>query len=131
MRVLIALPFLILLVLFALSNRAPVHIGLWPADYALVVPLSVAVLVAMAVAFLFGAVLVWGSTFGLRRRARRAEYAVRLLEEQVQELKARVRRPGGGGSAVRLETVADGVGGMKSQVNTEDLKPQTNTDEHR
>ena len=53
-------------------------------------PLSVAVLVGMAVAFLLGALLVWVSELGQRRRARRAEHTVRLLEEQVQELKARL-----------------------------------------
>jgi lipopolysaccharide assembly protein A len=124
MRVLIALPFLILLVLFALSNRTPVRIGLWPADYALEVPLSAAVLVTMALAFLFGAVLVWASTFGLRRRARHAEYAVRLLEEQVQELKSRVRRPAAPSSAQPLETT-DGLREMKP---TREMKPQMNTD---
>ena len=126
MRVLIALPLLIILVLFALSNRTPVHIGLWPADYGLEVPLSAAVLVGMAVAFLFGAVLVWSSTFGLRRRARRAEYAVRLLEEQVQELKARLTRRVPAGSAVPFEA-ADKLAGAKPQMNAEKIET---TDEH-
>jgi lipopolysaccharide assembly protein A len=90
MRLLIALPFLLLLVLFALSNTQPVRVGLWPTGYGLETPLSAAVLVGMALAFLFGALLVWMSELGQRRRARRAEQTVRLLEEQVQELKARL-----------------------------------------
>ena len=40
MRLLIGLPLLLLLVLFALSNTAPVRLGLWPTDYALQLPLS-------------------------------------------------------------------------------------------
>jgi lipopolysaccharide assembly protein A len=90
MRLLIALPFLCLLVLFALSNTAPVTLRLWPTDYALELPLSLAVLGAMAIAFLIGGATVWLSELGQRRRARRSELAVRLLEEQVRELKARL-----------------------------------------
>jgi uncharacterized integral membrane protein len=90
MRLLIGLPLLILLVLFALSNTAPVRLGLWPSDYTLQLPLSLTVLGAMAIAFLAGGVTVWVSELAQRRRARRAEQTVRLLEAQVQELKARL-----------------------------------------
>ena len=41
-------------------------------------------------AFLLGGAMVWVSELAQRRRARRAEQAVRLLEAQVQELKARL-----------------------------------------
>jgi putative membrane protein len=90
MRLLIAVPLLVLLVLFALSNTAPVRLGLWPTDFALQLPLSLAVLGGMAVAFLAGAVVVFVSELSQRRRARHAEQSVRLLEAQVQELKARL-----------------------------------------
>lgn len=89
MRLLITLPLLLILVLFALSNRAPVRLAFWPTDYALELPLSMAVLGGMAVAFLAGGFLVWLSALAQRRRARHAEQTVRLLEAQVQELKAR------------------------------------------
>lgn len=90
MSLLVAIPFLLLLVLFALSNRAPVHLGLWPTDFALELPLSLAILSGMAIAFLVGGALVWMSALAQRRRARQAEQAVRLLEEQVRDLKARL-----------------------------------------
>jgi len=90
MRLLIALPLLLLLVLFALSNRQPVSLYVWPTDYAATLPLSLAVLAAMAIAFLAGGFLVWVSELVQRRRARRAEHTIRLLEAQVQELKARL-----------------------------------------
>ncbi len=93
MRLLIGLPLLILLVLFALSNTAPTRFGLWPFGTTLQVPLSLAVLAAMAVAFLAGGLLAWGSGLALRRRARQAEQMVRLLEAQVTELKAAAARP--------------------------------------
>jgi lipopolysaccharide assembly protein A len=90
MRLLIAIPLLVLLVLFALSNTAPVRLGLWPSDYTLQLPLSLAVLGGMAIAFLAGGAVVWLSELSQRRRARRAERAVLLLEAQVQELKGRL-----------------------------------------
>ena len=90
MRLLIALPLLLIMVLFALSNTAPVRLHLWPTDYALELPLSLAVLGAMAIAFLLGGAMVWVSELAQRRRARRAEHAVRLLEAQLVELKARL-----------------------------------------
>ncbi|HXA22968.1 MAG TPA: LapA family protein [Acetobacteraceae bacterium] len=94
MRLLIALPLLLLMVLFALSNRQPVSLTIWPAtDYKLDLPLSLAVLCGMAVAFLAGGLLVWVSALTQRRRAWRAEQTVRLLEAQVQELKARLPQP--------------------------------------
>jgi putative membrane protein len=77
------------LILFALSNPEVVRFGLWPTDYGIDVHLSIAILVAMAVAFLLGALVVWVSALAQRRRARRAERTVRLLEGQIEELKAR------------------------------------------
>jgi uncharacterized integral membrane protein len=92
MRLLIALPLLLLLVLFALSNREQVLLRFWP-DYTVALPLALAVLGGMAVAFLAGGLLVWISELAQRRRARRAEQTVQLLEAQVQELKARLPQP--------------------------------------
>jgi lipopolysaccharide assembly protein A len=93
LRLLIIAPILLLLVLFALSNTAPVRLGLWPTGLSVEAPLSLSILTAMAVAFLVGAVLVWISELAQRRRARRAEHAIRLLEAQVQERKARMPAP--------------------------------------
>jgi putative membrane protein len=90
MRLLLLAPILLLLVLFALSNTAPVRLGLWPTGWSLEAPLSLAILGAMAVAFLIGGMLVWITELSQRRRARRAEQTVRLLETQVQALKSRL-----------------------------------------
>jgi uncharacterized integral membrane protein len=93
LRVIIGLPLLIVLVVFALSNAEPVRLGIWPTDYTLQTPLSVAVLIGAAIAFLLGGFLVWLNELGQRRRARRAEENVRVLEERLEELKARMARP--------------------------------------
>jgi putative membrane protein len=78
------------LVLFLLSNTEIVRLGLWPTDYSIEVHLSLAILIAMAIAFLLGALVVWMSELSQRRRARRAERTVRLLEAQIEALQARV-----------------------------------------
>ena len=90
MRLLILAPFLLLLVAFALSNTAPAQIGLWPTGWSMQAPLSLIILGAMAVAFLLGGLLVWVAELGQRRRARRAEQAMRSLEAQVRDLKTRL-----------------------------------------
>jgi lipopolysaccharide assembly protein A len=90
MRLVILTLFLLLLVWFALSNTAPVHVGLWGTGWSLEAPLSLAILGGMALAFLLGGMLVWLAELAQRRRARRAEEAARLLEAQMQDLKARV-----------------------------------------
>lgn len=89
-RLLIIAPLLLVLVLFALSNTVPVRLGLWPTGFSLEAPLSLAILGGMAIAFLAGGLLVWVSELAQRRRARRAEHTIRLLEAQVQELKSRM-----------------------------------------
>ncbi len=81
------------LVLFALSNTETVRLGLWPTDYGIDVHLSLAILVAMAIAFLLGALVVWVSALAQRMRARRAERTVRLLEAQIEALKAHTGSP--------------------------------------
>ncbi len=93
MRLLIAAPFLVLLVLFALTNRAVVSLGLWPTGLHLEAPLSLVVLGAAGVAFLAGAVVVWVNELAQRRRARRAEAMVRRLEGEVEILRARLAAP--------------------------------------
>lgn len=93
MRLLIAVPLLIILVLFALSNRDPVTLGFWPTDLALVVPVSAAILACAAVAFLAGALAVWPAEIRARRRARRAESRIEALEDEIRTLQARAERP--------------------------------------
>jgi uncharacterized integral membrane protein len=87
-RLIIALPFLIVLVAFALSNTAPVQIGLWPTDFSLTTPLSVAILIAAGVFFFLGALLVWFGTVAARGRARRAEKRVAALESELRRREA-------------------------------------------
>jgi uncharacterized integral membrane protein len=94
LRFLIGLPFLLVLILFALANRQPVTLSLWPTGLSLTTPISVAILVGMGGAFLLGAVFVWIPALGARRRARRFERATRRLEAQVSALQKRTAASG-------------------------------------
>jgi uncharacterized integral membrane protein len=92
-RLILALVVILVLAIFALSNRQDVALGFWPTDYTTQVPLAVAVLVGMAVAFFLGAAIVWVDHLGLGRRARRAEAAARRLQAQLAEAEMRQKTP--------------------------------------
>jgi len=94
LRALIALPFLVVLILFALSNRQPVTLSLWPTGLELTAPAAVLILVGMAGAFLLGALFVWIPALGMRHRARRFERSTRDLQAQVAALKGSTPAPG-------------------------------------
>lgn len=93
---LVTLPLAALLVLFAVSNTAVVSLGLWPFDQTVELPLSVAVLGVSAVAFLFGAIVVWMAGLPLRMRARRLANTADALRAEVDELKKSLARAPGG-----------------------------------
>ena len=99
MRVLLAAPVLIVLVVFALSNRQVVQLGLWPTDIVIDLPLSITVLIASGLFFIAGALMTWGASVAMRGRARRAERTIRQLEAEVRALKS---RPSVGGSTMAL-----------------------------
>jgi len=92
LRLILTIPLLLLLALFAGSNRAPVTLRLWPTDYAATLPLSLAILGAALLAFLAGGMFVWIGTLSRRRQLRRLEETVRLLEDRLNAMKA--QQPG-------------------------------------
>ncbi len=80
LRFILLLPFLVLLIAFALSNPQPVPLGLWPTDFTVVVPVSIAILSASGVFFFLGALFVWFGTLAARSRHKRAERRAATLE---------------------------------------------------
>ncbi len=90
LRFLILLPFLVLLIAFALSNPQPVPLGLWPTDFTVEVPVSLAILAASGLFFFLGALFVWFGAVAARSRHRRAE---RRAASLAAELKARMPPP--------------------------------------
>ncbi len=89
LRLLLIGPLLVLLILFAVSNMAPVGVMLWPLDVTWQAPLAVVVLLVAALAFLLGAGVAWAAGMPVRRRGRQAVRGSRQLEAEVSELRAR------------------------------------------
>ena len=84
LRFVLLLPFLIVLVAFALSNQQTVTLGIWPTDVTIEAPLSIAVLIAAGVFFFLGALFVWFGSLSAKRRAARAESRAEWLATQLK-----------------------------------------------
>ncbi len=90
MRGIVAVPLLLAMVSFALSNRDAVSLDLFPfGRLPFEPPLSLALLAAMGLGFFLGGLRVWIADFRHRRAARRAEEEIRLLETKHRELQSR------------------------------------------
>ena len=93
LRLLLLSPFLLLLVVFALSNTRPVPIGLWPTGLTIELPLAGAILLGTAVGLVLGALIVWVPGLAHRRRARRAEAREAALRTQLEQTRIRLVAP--------------------------------------
>ncbi|NMJ41052.1 LapA family protein [Roseomonas sp. JC162] len=88
MRLLLFIPLAALVVLFALSNRQPVELRLWPFDVTWTAPVSLAVLLPAAVAFLMGALIVWLADLPARRRGWSAQRRATALQSEIDRIHA-------------------------------------------
>ncbi|GAB3118288.1 lipopolysaccharide assembly protein LapA domain-containing protein [Novispirillum itersonii] len=84
---LIGVPFGLALTLFAVANRQPVDVGLWPLPWTLQLPLYVQVLGGVGVGLIAGVCLSWIGSAGLRARARASRRRTRELEREVTRLR--------------------------------------------
>lgn len=86
----------IVAVMFAVSNRGPATVDLWPLPYRLDLPLYFAVLGALVVGFFLGAMVTWFAGAKWRRRARTGKRRSASLEVKVRDAEraaAAVRTP--------------------------------------
>ncbi|HVO03964.1 MAG TPA: lipopolysaccharide assembly protein LapA domain-containing protein [Candidatus Cybelea sp.] len=86
----VTLAIIAIVTLFAVNNRAPVGVELWPLPWAPNIPLFLLTLLLILFGFLFGVVVMW-FTGAKRRRQLRA--AKRELEDARIELHTLRRRP--------------------------------------
>jgi len=68
---LIGLPLMVVVVLFAISNRDPVTLSIWPLAAERQAPLYLVILLVAVAGFIVGAVFTWVLGIGGRMRARR------------------------------------------------------------
>lgn len=85
----VGLALALVIVLFAISNRQWVDLGLWPLEGKLALPLFVPVLVCAFLGLLVGAFIAWLSAGHWRRLARQGSHRTRELELRIRTLEER------------------------------------------
>jgi uncharacterized integral membrane protein len=89
----------VVLILFAVSNREMVSVGLWPLPDLLQLPLYLVLLGALFVGFIVGELVAWVGGWRWRREARRGRERIAMLEREIDA--ARTQR-----AASRAQVVA-------------------------
>ncbi|MDF1794417.1 MAG: LapA family protein [Thalassobaculaceae bacterium] len=85
----VTFPVTLIVVLFAVSNRNPVTMELWPLPGALDAPLYLIFLVAVAAGFVLGGAIAWSGELGHKMRANRAEKRADDLERELAVMRIR------------------------------------------
>ena len=80
------LPLSIGLGVFAIENRLPLVLEIWPFSGKYEIPASACILGLLAAGILIGLAIGWLSNFRWRRRLRRAERTNRRLEMRLKDL---------------------------------------------
>jgi uncharacterized integral membrane protein len=73
----------IFLILFAISNRAPVLVGLWPLPFLADVPLYLLCLFSVLIGALTGAAATWIAARPGRRKLRNHRWRIEALEREL------------------------------------------------
>lgn len=87
---LVAVAVAVVTVLFAISNRTPVSITVWPFPFAVDVGLYLIVIGAVFAGFLVGALVTWVAAGKHRRRVRKQRGEIRALEGELADLRTRL-----------------------------------------
>jgi len=89
-----------ILALFVISNGKIVTLGLWPLSFVLDLPLYLAILSALLIGFVAGALCVWIAGRHRRRELRRRGSRINTLERELAATQAQL--PGAGRKAPEL-----------------------------
>jgi uncharacterized integral membrane protein len=87
LRILLGLAGLIVIVAFAIANRAPVGVSFAPLPIVIELPVYGVFLLGLVVGGLLGGIAVWLASARYRRQARRLRKRVWALENQVAVLR--------------------------------------------
>ncbi len=83
----LTLPLAVVIVIFALSNRGGVTIGLWPIDFAPSVPIFLLPLGGLVIGFIVAAAVMWFGSLRWRRQARRQAARAAELERELAKIR--------------------------------------------
>jgi uncharacterized integral membrane protein len=91
---LILLPILVVVAVFAIANRQPVELSLWPLPWDAQAPLFLVLLASLLLGALIGGTLSWAGGHHHRSAARHNRRANERLQRQVDALKRNAHQPG-------------------------------------
>jgi lipopolysaccharide assembly protein A len=80
----------VVLIPFAIANRATVSLGMWPFPFMLEIPVYLLILLTLFAGFILGAACAWIAGHGLRRERRRRRRRVEALERELAATQARL-----------------------------------------
>src|SRR5271163_480098 len=83
----------LLLILFAVSNREMVSVGLWPLPVLVELPLYLVVLGTLILGFVLGELVAWIGGWRWRREARRSRDRIANLERELAAERAQPNEP--------------------------------------
>lgn len=106
---LIAVPLLVAVALFTISNLDSVELRFWPLPFAVEAPVFIVALIGLAIGFFAGGIVAWFSAGRARARARAAERTVRIRDIEIEELRRKVQEAERANAAIKQETPAIGL----------------------
>ena len=80
----------LLLIPFAVSNRATVSLGLWPLPFSVDLPLYLLALLLLLAGFVLGAAAAWIGGRRVRRELRRRRRRVEALERELKAARSQL-----------------------------------------
>jgi len=89
----ILLPLIALVAVFAVANRTEISVSLDPLPWVFDTPTYVALMAAIFVGLIIGGISTWMAARPWRREARRGRRNIKLLEAEVDSLRARLAEP--------------------------------------
>jgi len=88
---LVTLPLALVLIVFAVSNRAGITLTLWPFPVSLEAPVYLVVLLALLAGFLIGELVAWINLRRWRREAKRHSRRIQALERELAAKEAQLK----------------------------------------
>ncbi|UCH74235.1 MAG: DUF1049 domain-containing protein [Rhodospirillales bacterium] len=105
----IAVPLMVAVPLFAISNLSSVDLKFWPLPFVVQVPVFVIALAGLAVGFFAGGIVAWFSAGRARARARSAERTVRIRDIEIEELRRKMQQAERVSAGIKAEAPTTGL----------------------
>ncbi len=88
----ILFPLAVVLIVFAVSNRGPIAINLWPVPVSVEIPLFILLFAVLTIGVVWGGVATWMSGGNARKIARAKVREARSSEMEIKRLKSQVSK---------------------------------------